>query len=156
MGTCQTAVITGFASQPLKHWSIPMIERTNPRITIASHKSLVNTLADVPTKEMPCKVEVVEKVFNISGKLCSPFSEKQQLSNLTFNREYLELKYYSIDNTSVSSYHHCRKYWPFFSIPGYFGHFQLEKWFLYSCLLSKLFWVRYCTWCSYIDYWLAN
>ena len=76
IGTCHTAVITGFASHPLKHWSIPIMDKTNPRITIASQRSLVNTLPEVPTKEIPCKVEVVEKVFNNSGKVLSSLSKK--------------------------------------------------------------------------------
>ena len=68
IGTCQTAVMTGFCSQPLKHWSIPIIDKTNPVMTIASQISFVRTLPDVPTKDMPCRVDVVEKLFNSSLK----------------------------------------------------------------------------------------
>ena len=85
IGTCHTAVITGFASHPLKHWSIPITDKTKPRETIASQRSFVNTLPDVPTKDIPCYVEVVEKVFNSSGKVLSSLSEKNSIhSNLSF------------------------------------------------------------------------
>ena len=66
IGTCHTEVITGFAAQPLKHWDIPMADNTKPDRTMPSHKSLDKRLFDVPRKEIPCNVEVVEKVLRRS------------------------------------------------------------------------------------------
>ena len=85
IGTCHTAVITGLASHPLKHWSIPITDKTKPRETIASQRTFVITLPDVPTKDIPCNVEVVEKVFNSSGKVFSSLSENNLIhSKLSF------------------------------------------------------------------------
>ena len=85
IGTCSTTVITGLAFHPLKHWSIPITDKTKPRETIASQRTFVITLPDVPTKDIPCNVEVVEKVFNSSGKVFSSLSENNLIhSNLSF------------------------------------------------------------------------
>ena len=66
IGTCHTDVITGFAAQSLKLWTMPMADNIKPDRTMPSHKSLDKRLFDVPRKEIPCKVEVVEKVLRRS------------------------------------------------------------------------------------------
>ena len=66
IGTCHTAVITGFCSHPLKHWLMPITAKTNPVTTIMSQRSLDKTLLEVPMNDIPWRVDVVENVFNIS------------------------------------------------------------------------------------------
>ena len=66
IGTCHTAVITGFVSHPLKHWSIPIIDKTSPERMIRSQRILEIKLLDVPRKDIPCKVDWAVKDLNTS------------------------------------------------------------------------------------------
>ena len=66
IGTCQTAVITGFCSHPLKHWSIPITDKTNPKIMIRSHIILDKRLFEVPMNDTPCRVDVVANFLHNS------------------------------------------------------------------------------------------
>ena len=71
IGTCHTAVITGFASHPLKHWSMPIIDNANPIITIKIHIALEYQFCEIPRNDMPCNVDVEEKVRNKSFNVAS-------------------------------------------------------------------------------------
>ena len=67
IGTCHTAVITGFASHPFKHSWIPKLDKINPATIINSQRSLAEILLDVPRNDMPCNVDVLEYVFHKSS-----------------------------------------------------------------------------------------
>ena len=67
IGTCHTAVITGFASHPFKHSLIPRLDKINPATMINSQRTLPITLREVPRTDIPCNVDVLEYVFHKSS-----------------------------------------------------------------------------------------